>query len=391
MKKKSDDDKDDSARRRGLMDMMWGQLDDRKETEEVVELTKPEWMLKPKEEMSDEEKKLVKEFDKKLTIYREEQEKAKKALETELRKLQLSVNEICECFNSSLSELQKTKTIHEKIILQDELQILMLAQACICTANDDFTEISTALKIEQLKKEKAVLAAEIPEVKKELERRHEDYENAIKKEKEIDKAFRKEFHSSDFYFETLYRLFNRTNRVEGDARMENENLNPFFKYQAPDNFSLLNSKTDMPEGLDKDIWKKLVEIREKKIAIDMDVKATERAFRDMQKIVQNVIEDSEKIRVQIERLTNDIEQFAEYKFQATHNIVNIYSLKQGQVEIVQSPLVTDFSNSILINRNVVENLNNEIKKKGNAKVEALNEIKDYRRGIHTLEWFDQLT
>jgi hypothetical protein len=326
-----------------------------------------------------------------LTIYREEQEKAKKALETELRKLQLSVNEICECFNSSLSELQKTKTIHEKIILQDELQILMLAQACICTANDDFTEISTALKIEQLKKEKAVLAAEIPEVKKELERRHEDYENAIKKEKEIDKAFRKEFHSSDFYFETLYRLFNRTNRAEGDARMDSENLNPFFRYQATDNFSLLNSKTDMPEGLDKDIWKKLVEIREKKIAIDMDVKATERAFRDMQKIVQNVIEDSEKIRVQIERLTNDIEQFAEYKFQATHNIVNIYSLKQGQVEIVQSPLVTDFSNSILINRNVVENLNNEIKKKGNAKVEALNEIKDYRRGIHTLEWFDQLT
>jgi large-conductance mechanosensitive channel len=42
----------------------------RSEETEKEELVKPEWMNKPKEEMNDEERKLLKEFEKKLAIFK---------------------------------------------------------------------------------------------------------------------------------------------------------------------------------------------------------------------------------------------------------------------------------------------------------------------------------
>lgn len=42
----------------------------RAEQDEKVELVKPEWMNKNKEDMSEEEKKLLKEFEKKMAIFK---------------------------------------------------------------------------------------------------------------------------------------------------------------------------------------------------------------------------------------------------------------------------------------------------------------------------------
>jgi hypothetical protein len=61
---------EDNARVRALMTMMNGKLDDKKEQVETVEIQRPEWMNKPKEEMTEDEKKAVKEFEKKLAIYK---------------------------------------------------------------------------------------------------------------------------------------------------------------------------------------------------------------------------------------------------------------------------------------------------------------------------------
>jgi cilia- and flagella-associated protein 43 len=49
-------------------------------------------------------------------------------------------------------------------------------------------------------------------------------------------------------------------------------------------------------------------------------------------------------------------------------------------------VVTDYSGSSLIHRSVVEKLNDNIISLGQSKVEALKEMKEYRKGIHALEW-----
>lgn len=49
-------------------------------------------------------------------------------------------------------------------------------------------------------------------------------------------------------------------------------------------------------------------------------------------------------------------------------------------------MVTDYTDAILLHRSAVEKLNNHILKLGKSKVDALVEMKNYRKGIHALEW-----
>lgn len=53
-------------------------------------------------------------------------------------------------------------------------------------------------------------------------------------------------------------------------------------------------------------------------------------------------------------------------------------------------MVTDYTDAILINRNVVEKFNGVIGKLGKSKVDALIEMKNYRKGIHALEWENKM-
>jgi hypothetical protein len=61
-------------------------------------------------------------------------------------------------------------------------------------------------------------------------------------------------------------------------------------------------------------------------------------------------------------------------------------LKQGQVEIESSRFEVDFSNTAFLHRSVLEDLNFQIKHFGTNKIDAMLESRDFRKGIHLLEW-----
>lgn len=182
----------------------------------------------------------------------------------------------------------------------------------------------------------------------------------------------------------------RTSSRENEASDLQETLNIFSTavkdFNENDVVPPLIMKTDMPEGVPYDIWNKLVEFRDRKIAIELDIFISGRNFKESQNLLQSYTVDIEAYRIDIEKITNEIEEFEESKFQSRFNVEHIYELKQGQIEVPQAPIVTDYSDAILIHRSVVEKLNEEVIALGNAKVEALTEIKDYRKGIHGLEW-----
>lgn len=67
--------------------------------------------------------------------------------------------------------------------------------------------------MEFLRNEKAKYMVDIPEAKKELERYREEYDQAVKKEKELEKNFKKDFHVYEQYYEILLKLFKFRKRV----------------------------------------------------------------------------------------------------------------------------------------------------------------------------------
>ena len=56
-------------------------------------------------------------------------------------------------------------------------------------------------------------------------------------------------------------------------------------------------------------------------------------------------------------------------------------MKQGQVEINMSQPIYDYSNTVLVHRNVVEELNTTIRSLGESKILSMVESKDFRKGI----------
>ncbi|KAJ3087892.1 Cilia- and flagella-associated protein 43 [Quaeritorhiza haematococci] len=389
---------EDNFRERALQHMMGGKLEDRADQEEKEDLTRPEWMNKPKEDMTDEERKLVKEFEKKVAQYKEEQEKYRRALETELRKLQAFISELCETFDTHLQEFFQTKLATDDLIYQLELKIIKLTQACALQENDEWREAAILTRLETAKASRALVMAEIPEIKKELEQCREEYENAQKKDKEVERQFRKELQMYDFYFDGLLRLFKKRDPIRKPAppsASSEKIINPFGVLEknlvpADEPVAPLNMDTDLPEGLGLDIWAKVVELRDKKIASEQEVRATLKRFQDMQMFVQRVVEESEALRVETEKIAAEMAQFLDYKFHNTYNVETLFELKQGQVEVPQAPVVTDYSDAVLIHRSVVEKLNESIRTLGRAKVEALKGMKEYRKGIHALEWENKM-
>jgi len=61
-------------------------------------------------------------------------------------------------------------------------------------------------------------------------------------------------------------------------------------------------------------------------------------------------------------------------------------LKQGQVEVSPGPFITDYTDSALIHRSVVEDLNAQITTLGKGKIATMEDSKEFRKGIHRLEW-----
>lgn len=322
-------------------------------------------------------------------------------METELRKLQGFIAELCTSFDEKLKEFFNVRLSTDRLLHQHELTIVKLCQSTHYSEEDELKEAGFLKSLEELKAEKSTCVAEIPEIKKDLERYREEYDMAVKRDKDLDRQFKKEFSSYDFFYDSLLKLFKRRETVadtEGKKQHQSDvSLDPFVDaaqiegqtYPISD-IPELNIEADLPEGLPLELWSKLVDLRNRKIAVEAEVRSTSQTFSEMQSLVASVLEGSERIKNETERVASEYVEFMEYKFLRAHNMESLFELKQGQVEVPQAPVVTDYTDAVLVHRSVVEKLNEAIASLGSAKVDALREMKEYRKGIHALEWENKM-
>ena len=92
----------DDAGQRALKQMMNNTLEEKKENPLTEELVREEWMDKPRDQMTEEERVKYDEFQALEVKLNEEKEKIKQSLEQELRKTRTEINELCEGFDKKL-------------------------------------------------------------------------------------------------------------------------------------------------------------------------------------------------------------------------------------------------------------------------------------------------
>ncbi|RKO99291.1 hypothetical protein CXG81DRAFT_20615 [Caulochytrium protostelioides] len=346
----------DDWRRRALQAMMHGRLEDRVE-KGATELVRPDWMSKPADQLSADERKQLKEFEKREQIQREEGEKRRKALETEMRKLLLLVSEETEAFNKRLFKLALARMDADHRIVTLQLRAAMLTDVCLATGHNDAALMAVIRDLEQLKTQRSQLGVQLPEVRKQAEKRREEMEYGARRLKEADKLFRRTIGQGVDRPDALFKLYKTGKPLAAD------------KVEWP---------ADVVARVNEAMARRETAVAEQQPLID----AAHRA----QTIHDALQMDSDILKQQMADLQQTYQQLMDRQTAAQLNAPQLVTFKQGQVEIPQQPVVTDYRDALVIDPAAVKQLNDQIRHIGQGKVDGLVQMKDYRKGIRVLEW-----
>ncbi|XP_068253553.1 cilia- and flagella-associated protein 43 [Nyctibius grandis] len=387
----------DNERLRALNDMMGGVLEVKKEDILKMDIPPPPFISKPEHVWNDEEKKIFREHEKKVKELNEEKEKYRRALENELKKLEASIQETTQNFDETVCKLSERKVKLEMVIYQEELKIVNLVYALLLDEELDTREAGLHNFLMKKKKEKLKTARTIQTTKNKIEAYTDTYENAIAEEKNLECGFTKEFADVPAnLLDELFQLYKHRPKTPM-TEMLLDTTNPYGDCSGSaedhkDALTLLMKAMDeldspehMPNDLDPSIWEHFCLARRNKMESEELVKLKAVTLAEMQAFLQGRTDDNEKIKSEIEDIFQELTWLREEKMKLQLNLTIQFLLKQGQVEL-ESAEIPDYTDAILINKSVIEELNRSIMAQGEKKIASMVECKDFSKGIFQLEW-----
>uniref|UniRef100_H3D719 Cilia- and flagella-associated protein 43 n=1 Tax=Tetraodon nigroviridis TaxID=99883 RepID=H3D719_TETNG len=360
-----------NIRELALDEMMGGALEVKQEDILAKEIPTPEFVLsKPDSQWTEEEKRKYEAFEKKTKELNEEKEKYKKSLEIEMKKLQSITKDVTETFDEMLRKLFEKKMRCEMAIYQEELKITYLMNAV---------------------EEEQKMNAQEEEVKSKLEE--------MVAHKVLDKDFKKEFHDvPQNAINNLYKLFKRRPRAF-KAKTHAESVFSLSKEPPPcgspppdelSNWLQAMEELDAPENTPKclspEIWERFCQFRRTKVESEHKVKVNGATLARLQGALQEKRDKFETANQKIETLYDELKRLHREKNHFLRNIMILLPLKQEQVEVSTADFPADYTDSILLHRSVVEDLNETIRTYAEQKIKSMVACKDFRKGIIQLQW-----
>uniref|UniRef100_A0A7S3D8R0 Cilia- and flagella-associated protein 43 n=1 Tax=Palpitomonas bilix TaxID=652834 RepID=A0A7S3D8R0_9EUKA len=391
--------KGDKSIQRALNDMMGGTLEAKKEAGDGAdELIRPEWMDMPVESMTDEQVKAVREFEAKLKALNEERDKQRKLLETELKKTRKEVKDICAGYDEKLQVLLDTKLKVEMAIYAHELFIATLGQILTQEALNERKERILSVSLEDLKFRSAKSTGDLRELKKVYEDARDHHAYVQQEDRAMDREFKREFADQDEFVDALYKLFKRRKFTRRESRksirsLDASPLDPFSGASSKEEED--NDGESMPdpvdpraeiEGLEQGASDRLIEARDLKIAKEAEVRAAHAAMQEANKRYQSFMRQQEELQAKYDEAFRELSRFREARLRGWKNLPLLFELKQGQVEVKGSGVVTDLRDAVMVQRGVVTELNSGVVQLGNEKVDIMKETKTFRRDIHMVNW-----
>ena len=153
----------------------------------------------------------------------------------------------------------------------------------------------------------------------------------------------------------------------------------------------LDPDEDLPNGVDIDLdaFIALQDLRTKKMEHEFVTKAKQRELQSMQKHLDSLKLQRDKFDAHIIQATESLKSIKEKIRRSNENAEIIVQLHQGQDEIMQQPVMTNYTDALLLPRTVVEKENNQIRVLGNGKIDTMTKMKDFRKSINYLTWEKQ--
>ncbi|OWK62341.1 Cilia- and flagella-associated protein 43 [Lonchura striata] len=369
--------------------------DQRDSTREHTQKQTTRFYCLPEDLWTEEESKVFEEYEKKVNELNEEKEEYRQFLRNEWNKLEASIKETTQNFDDIVCKLSEKKLKSQMVIYQEELKIVNLIYALLLDEELDTREAGLHKFLMKKKKEKVKGVRKILTTKYGVEAYRGPYTDALQEEKSLEHGFMKQFaHIPGNLFEELLQLYKRrpeTSRTETLL----DTANPYVK-GSPEDYQdalshlmkamdELDSPEHMPSGLDQSLWKHFCLARRNKMEIEELVKWKALALAEMQACLQRRTDENDKMKSELESIFQELIWLKEEKMKLQQNLTVQFLLKQGQVEL-GSTQIPEYSDAILIDRRVVEELNCALAAQGEKKITAMVEFKDFSKGIIQLEW-----
>jgi len=143
---------------------------------------------------------------------------------------------------------------------------------------------------------------------------------------------------------------------------------------------------EYPEGISDVVIEKLDRSRDAKIEAELSLAIMSDEIKDMNLKFEKMCKEDNDTAKKKENLRAELEALHAERSRSQFNMDVLFSLKQGQVEVEQAAVVTDYSDSIMIHRSVVDEVNAHIRKLWGEKLEILSESKAVRGEFAKQSW-----
>ncbi len=370
---------------RALIEMMGGSLnanENQMRLDEVIE--KPEWMLEtPEEDLSDEQKAEIAQFEEAAVARAEQVAKEVNVLKTELRKTTSDVLELREKWDKTIDALFITWMNASNDIFQTELWRVRLSSSVLQAEELTLQEatIRSEMKAKTMQKSQATQAAKA--YYRQVEAATVELDKLLAEDKTKEKLFKKEFNDAAEIIDQLLALWKQRFRTGKRPKfVEPEVPADADPWEALEERKRLRAEHDLHVGeeldfeLDVDpnmpipenIWERLVTSRAQKMAAEEVIAKQRQVLAALVRVHDTLKATQTNASAELDALQNDLQTT---RSEVTRNETDLevqVKLKQGQVEVEQSAVVTDYGEALLLPNETVLELNHRIKQSGGQKV-----------------------
>jgi len=347
------------------------------------------------------------------------------------KKTKAEVQELFQQFEQTLKELHHQRFAHDAKFYCQELYCVRLQLALMQSVEDNHVHKQLLnlsdeahLKLEAADDKLGTFRDKVLSMK-------ELQEERVREEKEMASPhlFRQQFAQSGLEADAvtaLLQIFRRRRDVHKDARKHTAGvtLSPdpdgrrgiskqlsstnhanfrerFNALPAPDPYPDLGVSADVtegqpsnedehieecPEGVDEASFQRMLELRRDRLHAEQEIQKGNAVLQEMNGLLSHLQKERDDAQDALSQVETELAEHLNLMGRERYDIEILFKLKQGQVEVPQAAVVTDYSDAIVIDQEVVESRNRRILELGKEKIGTLETTKEFRKKLNLAEW-----
>lgn len=393
---------EDDSGQRALMGMMGGTLKTKKDLSPLeVVLDREEWMdTVPVEDMTEAQLALMEEFKMKEKLLREEQDKYRKQLDAELKKHRADIQELIDQFDGKLKQLHHRRYHTDMQVFNQELYCIRLHLALLQHAEDLAIAQRTAKEVVEGEEAESAARVKVEALEQELRKVEKQVDEKQRKERELGASFKSVLQGMEMEGEAaaaLNRLFRqRRQRPEtslctlqaeltGDKPREGQG-DPYNDEGQEEEPVPDVRPEEPPEGLDEAAFRKTLEMRRERWVLEGETFALQAQKEEIERLLKHRQGEHTVCKDKLAAISTELKDHVQVVRDEQFDIELLFFVKQGQVEVPQAAVVTDYADAVIFDKEVLECRNRRIREIAKEKVNHLHTVKDFRKRLLELDW-----